>query len=353
LGAPGTAAPKLTGWRSATTGSSVRAWLRRLVRELAIQDWIVLVYLTTLTLAVIATDDSPTRSSCLRHLAPLLGFCASGLVLVRGTLVRDGFFAPLTYRLAVYGTLQLSYFELRELLPLVNSSSLDRQLAFIDQHLLGIEPSLWLDQFVTPRTTEWFSFFYFGYFALLAVHVLPMVFISRRTKLAAEFCLGMILIYATSHTVYMLVPGFGPIRFFADQFVHPLPRGFWYDCVMSAVESGGAQKDIFPSLHTGGPAFLAIFSFRHRDKLPFRFTWPLVVFFVTNIIIATMFLRWHYLVDVIAGLAVAGSAAALAARFAPREVDWRAAQGLTPVWNPFTFRRSDLSPKSVGLAGRS
>lgn len=336
-----------------SSGASIRAWLRRLTRELAIQDWVVLVYLTTLMLAVVATDDSPAKASCLRHVGPLLGFCASGLVLVRGALLRDGFFAPLTYRLAVYGTLQLSYFELRELLPVVNSSSLDPQLAYIDQHVLGIEPSLWLDRFVTPRTTEWFSFFYFGYFALLAVHVLPMVFLGRRTKLVAEFCLGMIIVYATAHTIYMLVPGFGPVRYLADRFTHSLPHGFWYNCVMSAVESGGAQKDIFPSLHTGGPAYLAIFSFRHRRELPFRYTWPLVAFFAANIIVATMFLRWHYLIDVIAGLTLAASCSALAVRLAPREVDWREAHGLSPVWNPFTMRRSELAPKSVGLAGRS
>ena len=194
----------------------------------------------------------------------MLGFCVSVLLLVRGGLVRDRFFGPLGYRLAVYGTVQISYFELRELLPLVNPTSLDASLSWIDIKVLHFEPSLFMDRFVTPATTEWFAFFYFGYFALLASHVLPMVFFSRRGKLVAELGLGMILIYATAHTLYMVVPGYGPVRYLADRYQHPFPDGFWLRAVMNAVQSGGAQKDIFPSLHTAGPVFLALFSFRHR-----------------------------------------------------------------------------------------
>ena len=274
----------------------------------------------------------------------MLAFCLAVLALVRGGLLRGGVIAPLLYRLAVYGTVQISYFELRELLPVVNSSSLDAQLSYIDERVLHFEPSLFLDRFVSPATTEWFAFFYFGYFALLAVHVLPMVFFSRRLRLTAEFALGMISVYAIAHTVYMLVPGYGPVRFLADRYEHPLPSGFWLDAVLNAVQSGGAQKDIFPSLHTAGPVFLSLFSFRHRDKWPFKYTWPLVAFFSANIVIATMFLRWHYLIDVLAGIALSSSAFFLAGIISRREIDHREHNGLTPVWVPLVVRfwgRSD------------
>src|SRR4249919_1266726 len=101
----------------------------------------------------------------------MLDFCLAVLGLVRGGLLKGGIIDQLLYRLAVYGPFQISYFELRELLPLVNSTSLDSQLSYIDQHILHFEASLFMDRFVTSATTEWFAFFYFGYFALLAVHV--------------------------------------------------------------------------------------------------------------------------------------------------------------------------------------
>jgi hypothetical protein len=329
-----------------TAVATWHGWAGRLVRELALHDWMVVAYLTILVLAVLGSPLSETRTHCLAHTASMLGFCVSVLLLVRGGLVRDRFFAPLAYRLAVYGTVQISYFELRELLPLVSPSSLDAGLSWIDIKVLHFEPSLFMDRFVTPATTEWFAFFYFGYFALLASHVLPMVFLSRRERLVAELGLGMILIYATAHTVYMLVPGYGPVRFLADRYQHPFPDGFWLRAVMNAVESGGAQKDIFPSLHTAGPVFLALFSFRHRKELPFKYTWPFVAFFSANIVIATMFLRWHYLIDVLAGLALAVGGHLISVRFSRLERERREQNGLQPVWLPFFEPRSTEEPRS-------
>jgi hypothetical protein len=317
--------------------SPPEAWHLRLFRELAIHDWIVVSYLTILTLAVSMSDDSPVRTRCLGHVAPMLAFCVAVLAVVRGGLVKDTFIAPLAYRIAVYGTVQISYFELRELLPLVNPTSLDAKLSFIDEHILHFEPSLFMDRFVTSATTEWFAFFYFGYFALLASHVLPMVFVSRRSDLVAPFALGMIFVYAMAHTLYMVVPGYGPVRYLADRYQHELPSGVWLNAVLNAVQSGGAQKDIFPSLHTAGPVFLSLFSFHHRKRNPFKYTWPFVSFFSANIVIATMFLRWHYLIDVVAGLTLSAGGFYLATWVSKREVHYREQNGYQPVWPPISL----------------
>ena len=103
------------------------------------------------------------------------------------------------------------------------------------------------------------------------------------------------------------------------------------------VDAGGAQKDIFPSLHTAVPTFIAIFSFRHRRLVPFKYSWPVMAFVATQIIIATLFLRWHYLVDVVAGLTLATTAAFLG----PHIADWEAARrermSVQPAWMPLAF----------------
>jgi membrane-associated phospholipid phosphatase len=176
-----------------------------------------------------------------------------------------------------------------------------------------------------------------------------MVFFSRRVALFAEFSMGMLLIYTVAHTLYMVVPGFGPVRFLAQWFQHDLPGGFWVRSVLDTVESGGAQKDIFPSLHTGAPVLLSLFSFRHRDKMPFKYTWPFMAFFAINIVIATMFLRWHYLIDVVAGIALAVSAHLFAGHMAPIEVEERAAAGRQPIWILFS-RARPLRSSSTGRA---
>ena len=150
----------------------------------------------------------------------------------------------------------------------------------------------------------------------------------------AEFALGMILLFCMGHTLYMLVPGYGPYKTMPELFAHPaVPRASGGTRRSKLVARGGAQKDIFPSLHTAAPTFLLLFSRSTvRGELPFRYTWPLVAFFAANIVIATMFLRWHYVVDVVAGLLLAVVAHTLSVRLIDREVPRRQAQGLGDIW---------------------
>lgn len=315
-------------------------WVLRTAREMATQDWIVLGYLAFLVVAVSAAEPGPERTAVLERTVALFAFALGALALVRGRLLGHGWAAPIAQRLAVYGTIQATYFLLRDLLPLVRPDSVDARLYGLDMRLFGVEPAIAADRLVAPATAEWFAFFYIGYLVLLALHVLPFL-VTRRVRLFAEFGLGLLLVYTIGQSLYLAVPGYGPVRFLASSFQHPLPRGFFVQATDAIVGAAGAQKDIFPSIHTAGPVFLTLFSFRHRREAPFRYTWPFVAFATFNIVLATMFLRWHYLVDVVAGLVLGAAAASVAASVARREVARRAARGLQEVWVPFPRRGDD------------
>jgi hypothetical protein len=257
-------------------------------------------------------------------LVTMLGFVRFGR--------KRGWLSALSYRLIVYGCVQVSYFFFRELLPLINPNSLDTELHEIGVTLFGGEPALLLDSAVNSATTEWFAFFYFGYFFVLATHVLPILFRAREPRTLGEFTFGMLFMFCVGHTLYMLVPGYGPYRAVASEFQNALPDGLWLDVVMETVAEGGALKDIFPSLHTAAPTFIALFSFRHRALPPFRYTWPIVTAFSANIIVATMFLRWHWIVDVVAGLALAITSQVLSALVTTYELERRSRLSLEPTW---------------------
>jgi membrane-associated phospholipid phosphatase len=104
---------------------------------------------------------------------------------------------------------------------------------------------------------------------------------------------------------------------------------------MNTVAEGGALKDIFPSLHTAAPTFIALYSFRNRALPPYRYTWPLVLFFAMNIIVATMFLRWHWIVDVVAGLVLAIASQVVGVVMTRFELDRRARYHLGSTWPTF------------------
>jgi hypothetical protein len=307
---------------------------------MAIHDWVVLAYALVLNLAVALAPSGPVKDHCLLRVGTLLTLLVLMLVLVRGHLVKHGFFVAFFYRVILYGTVQISYFFFRELLPLINPRSLDGDLYHLGVTLFGAEPALALDAVVNQSSTEWFAFFYFGYFFVLATHVLPILFLSRDERTMSEFCFGMVFMFCVGHILYMLVPGYGPYRAVASDFQNALPEGLWRDVVMQTVAEGGAQKDIFPSLHTAAPTFIALYSFRHRALPPFRYTWPIVTFFAANIIVATMFLRWHWIVDVVAGLTLATAAQVVSALATTHELERRKRLALEPAWPKFpTFRK--------------
>jgi hypothetical protein len=299
--------PNVDGTTAATTPQPglVAAWLLRFARNLAPQDWYIAVYFALLSLAVVC-GTGPGREHSLSLIVGDVSCLAIGLALTRGQVLRPGGFPnAMLYRLTVWLTTFLSYFQLRHILPAVSERTVDGDLLALDMRVFHVEPAVAWDKYVTPITTEWFAFFYFGYFLLLAAHVLSMMLAAKSTFRLAHFALGIFMVFCTGHLIYTLVPGYGPYHYLAGHFVHELTGGPFWHAVQATVSTGGAQKDIFPSLHTACPTYFALFSYRHRKALPYKYTWIAVAFCAAQIIVATMFLRWHYLIDIFAGITVA------------------------------------------------
>jgi PAP2 superfamily protein len=317
---------------SVLVGSSATALplpLPDIVRRLAVQDWVLLLYFVAL-FVIVVRGEGPLRPFALGWVTFDLVALVTTLVLYRGQLIRPSL-GSVIYRVAVLGTLLGSFFQLEVILPTASSRIVDAQIYAFDMRVFHVEPAVAWDRFVTPRTTEWFAFFYWSYFFILALFVIPFTFFARNKKVLSEFSLGIVTVFCVAHLLYMAVPAYGPWRAFAGEFAHPLEGNLWWPLVKETVDSAGARKDVFPSLHTAAPTFLALFAFRNRRHLP-RFTWLAVGFFASQIVLATMFLRWHYLIDIVAGLTLASSAILLTARLRSWEAARRERLGLGAVW---------------------
>jgi membrane-associated phospholipid phosphatase len=248
------------------------------------------------------------------------------------------------YRVSVAGTLLLGYLMLRDVLLVVRSDALDAALLAIDQRLFGVTPAVWMERFATPVAVELFSFFYFSYFALIALFMVAVVWLEPPSRHTAVFAIGTLLVFAVGQLGYVLVPGYGPYAHLAAGFAGPLEGGFFWGLVQRTVQAGGAMKDIFPSLHTAVPTWLTLYAIgRARHDARWRPAAVVTAVFAANIVVSTMFLRWHYAVDVAAGLLLAAVVAAVAPRLARWEERRRARFGHAQPWS---FR------PAVGAASR-
>jgi hypothetical protein len=316
----------------AAAHSPPRSPVARGLADWALQDFVVLAYLVVMLLAVF-------HGAGVRR-APALAFAAVDVVVfvTLVTAARRLWFGPtigaVLYRVALLFALLGSFLQLQWILPAAGGEAVDAELYAFDQAVFGFEPAEVLDRFVTPATTEWFAFFYFGYFPLLAAFVLPALFAARARRELAELSFGIVWVFCIAHLTYLAVPGFGPYIHLAGRFTHALDGPTFWPLVKATVDSVDvtSRTDIFPSLHTAAPTFLATYAFRHRRSEPFRTIWIPTVFAVSQIVVATMFLRWHYLVDVGVGLAHGILTVFIASAVAAWEEGFRARRGRQPVW---------------------
>ncbi|MCZ6807465.1 MAG: phosphatase PAP2 family protein [Deltaproteobacteria bacterium] len=274
-------------------------------QNLAIQDAIALTFHAYIFLRISIAPDSPDATAARRMVLALLVVTASAMVLTRGEVIQNQRARALTYRLGLFVPMVFSYFEMRLLLPALQLEAMDYRLYAIDLWLLGTTPSVWMEAWNTKPIVEWLSFFYYGYFLVLIVMLIPALFLEKGRRLQ-ELMAGALLIVATGYFLYTIVPGAGPFATLA--FDEPLHGSFWWNQVQITVATAGAQLDIFPSLHTAFPAYFALYACGHRHERPFNWAWPILAFVAFNIIMATMFLRWHWFIDVAIGLLLAFAA---------------------------------------------
>lgn len=284
------------------------AWLRDVLeaswRNLAFQDVLILSFQTYMLARAWDAPKDPNTWPARFATSALFTLTVATLCLTRGEWLSPGFRRSAAYRIGLFAPMVSSYFALRYCLAALQLHLVDGRLYRIDAALFGDTPAVLLDPFVKPASVEWFAFFYYGYFFVVGLYLLgTLIFDSGRRQY--ELLLSSAIVVALGHALYTIVPGIGPHEYCAAMFHHALRGGVWWARVEQAVHSNGAMLDIFPSLHTALPLLFVLHSFRHRRSAPFRQTWLAMGLVAANIIGATLFLRWHYGIDVLAGILLA------------------------------------------------
>ena len=187
----------------------------------------------------------------------------------------------------------------------------DASLAAVDRALfLGSVPHLWVDAHVTPGRLEFFSFVY-GLFIPILYMSIFLGIVGRPDHEREEFFAGFAFLYACAFLGYLFLPSRGPVEFYDGAFPAPLSGGTFHHLILNAVASTGGNLGAFPSLHVGATAYTVLFDARHNRLRAWTYLPVLLL-----IAAATLVLRYHYVIDLLAGAFLAW----IAARLAPRLV---------------------------------
>ena len=192
----------------------------------------------------------------------------------------------------------------------IHGQDYDYLLIRIDHALLGVNPTQWLAQFAHPFLTEILQVAYFSYYFILVAVGFELY--RRRNFEVFQYAVCLFAYgFYLSYVGYFLLPAVGP-RFLLHDF-HALDSdlpGLYVTNFLRTIINAGesitpgagsalelAQRDVFPSGHTMLSLIAIFLSFKHRLKV----RWWILTFGVL-LIVSTVYLRYHYVIDIVAGI---------------------------------------------------
>lgn len=225
----------------------------------------------------------------------------SGSRIVR--VIHDWYIAP-----AVFLTFKQLYYLIK---PIHLGADYDDWLIAADRWLFGVDPTVWLYRFSHPVLTEVLMIAYTLFYLLFLL--IGYEFYRRNERATFHlFMFTCVYGFLLSYLGYFTLPAVGP-RFIVHDFTsldRELP-GLWLTPHLRWFVNAGesipmgvpnevavelTQRDVFPSGHTMMTLVLFHVAWRHR----LRVRWVVTVVGIL-LIIATVYQRYHYVVDLLVG----------------------------------------------------
>jgi PAP2 superfamily len=199
-------------------------------------------------------------------------------------------------RLLVYpAVMGISFYALGAAVPLLGHPRVDGLLLSWDRAIFGQTPALawesWLHPWLEDIAMAGYLFFF--YYLIAG----PGHYCLRDLRLFRKCIVGLFTLYGLAFLGYTFVPAAGPHVYMT--FQTPL-RGWLLDWTLKPVNQGSNSLDVFPSVHVAASFYLLLFDWKHWRK---RFWWVLVPCLI--LWFSTLYLRFHYLVDILAAIVVA------------------------------------------------
>lgn len=207
-----------------------------------------------------------------------------------GGLLRD--FSPILFVILTYQSLGNL---IQYLWP-----DVDPHLIRIDFFLFGLHPTVWMERWIRQWLTDLLSLAYISYY-FLPVILIVTLYLKGRREVFDQAIFILTFGYYLSFIGYILFPAIGPRYTQAHLYTIPLEGSWITDFVrdtLNALEHN--KRDCMPSGHTQIALMVLFLSHRYEKTLFYLFL-PVVC----GLIFSTLYLRYHYVIDLIAGAVMA------------------------------------------------
>jgi len=186
--------------------------------------------------------------------------------------------------------------ELAKLVHLITPGWQDAKLIAFDTWLTGVNPSLWLERFAHPALNEFMEFAYFTYFVYLLI-LAGILYYQREWKSYWAAMTYSAVGYTFGYVISMFFPVQSPWFTLAGMWHGDLAGGPFTALINFIEKCGRVHGAAFPSQHVAGAMAALWGAWRHR-----RWLFWIFLPFVMCMCVSTVYVRNHYVADVLAGM---------------------------------------------------
>lgn len=195
----------------------------------------------------------------------------------------------------------LFFDSLADLIPGIRPHYFDQALIEIDLALFGVHPTVWIERFIDPVLTAALQIAYICYYPM-AIVLGATLYARGKGEQFDRAVFGLLLCFYLSYVGYLLVPAVGPRFTLHDMQRSGLEANSMVVAIQETLNSLERNKtDAFPSGHTAVAVLTLYYAWKTRERILAALLAPVVV----GLIVSTVYLRYHYAIDVAAGLILA------------------------------------------------
>lgn len=171
----------------------------------------------------------------------------------------------------------------------------------------GRDAQTWLAPLITPWLSDLLSLAYLFFLILLPLVSLFYIFLGRPAA-RGRYWLGLMTVYGPGFAGYLLLPAAGPYLHHPGQ-LPALQHGLVSGPLHAFIADQSTGVDVWPSLHCAVTLYIQAWLWRAAPAWGHRLL-PATLL----VILSTLYLQYHYLIDVLCGAALAWLGAWVAAR---------------------------------------
>jgi membrane-associated phospholipid phosphatase len=276
-----------------------------MIKQILLHEWIFGVYLLVMAASLSVAEGFPNIDT-----GVFWGLLIANIAVILASLYHKSS-TLWRLRLGYYiVAMNIAFQQMRTAIPALRDYRADTDLEAIDNWLIGATPSLILENWLQPLLSDIMSFCYFLYLPYLAISLFWYLF--SPLHVAKRFYVGLFSLYGIGFLGYLIVPAAGPYLAMADRFLKPIEGGWLTTINATLIAAGSNGTDVFPSLHCAVSGYILFFDRKFKPWRYYVYLLPCM-----GLWISTVYLRYHYLIDLIAGFILAVFSLWLAFRIHP------------------------------------